>query len=144
MNLHNNNTKNIGLVKSIKGDFAFIELKRSAACKTCIGKSLCWTGKDNQSIIYKVKNSLNARTGDNIQLSFEPKTRILSSFIVYIFPLLLMMSGYIISKFLLILSEDISILIGLGFLLTSFFIIRQINNCFEKKNPSYLIMIRKV
>ncbi|RLC46173.1 MAG: hypothetical protein DRH57_06585 [Candidatus Cloacimonadota bacterium] len=144
MQLDDNKIQNIGIVKSIDDGFALVEINRIDTCGHCSAKSFCWTGSNDQPIFHRVKNTLNAKKDDKVQLSFIPKIRLFSSFIVYIFPLLLMIIGYVLGKFIFILSEDMSIVIGLGFLLISFFIIRQINNHFERHKPSYIIMERKL
>jgi len=59
--------------------------------------------------------------------------RIFSSFVVFIFPILLMLSFYLISKYLFILNEDLSIVISLFGLLISGLFIYLIDKKFENK-----------
>ena len=133
MNLNEKPTNDTGIVVDIQDDFAFVEVEKGEICNTCKLRSLCFH-KGDEITTFKIKNILNAKKGDKISFVIEPKIRILSSFLVYIMPILLLVGTYFICKFILQLSENWSILAAIISIPLSYLILKFIDRIFNKKN----------
>lgn len=143
MNLNEKPTNDTGIVVNIQDDFAFVEVEKGEICNTCKLRSLCFH-KGNEKPIFKIKNILNAKKGDKISFVIEPKIRILSSFLVYIIPIILLISSYCISKYCLHLSENLSILIAILSVALCFFILKFIDRIFIRKDFINPKMVKKI
>ena len=133
----------IGIVIGIKDDSALVEVKKGESCTNCKLKSLCFH-KGNEKTTFKIKNILNAKKGDKIFFVIEPKIRILSSFLVYIMPILLLVGTYFICKFILQLSENWSILAAILFIPLSYLILKFIDRIFIRRNLINPKMVKKI
>lgn len=122
-----------GEVVDIKKDNAFVMFKRTSMCKNC---GACGITAKSDNVILTLKNTLNAGIGDTVVVEFTGKNALLSSFIAYGIPLLMLFAGILIGYALPInsfVSKDA--VAGFSGLITCFlgFLILKLLNPFLKK-----------
>jgi positive regulator of sigma E activity len=108
--------KDKGIVVYTDNDFARVEVSCLEACHGCSASSLC-IGQKNATGLLSVRNPLNAKTGDRVQIAI-PESRYSNALIllfgVLLFAILAGMGlGYLLSP-VLPLSSSGSSLLGLA------------------------------
>ena len=131
-----------GRVISIKNNKAVIEMDISNKCDTCAIKDSCMSLSNEtvRRIEIPIKQDINV--GDLVTMGYEPKFRILSAFLIFIFPLILLIAGYFIG-FEIWKTEGKAIFSALAAFIIGFFIIRILNNVFDE-HKSFVPIIEKV
>lgn len=113
--------KSKGTVLKLDGEYAIVGVKRHTACDTCRAK--CGGHCDKaETVETKVKNTLNAKCGDNVILYTETSAVLGFASAVFLLPLLLVLLGYLI-PYVFNLSGKISIISSVFFFFLSFFIV---------------------
>lgn len=125
------NHEDIAIVRSIQDNIAQVEIERTGSCKGCAVSGFC--NSDKKVILHKIKIDQKLKIGDKVQVNIAPSLRILSSFVVFIIPILTMLSFYLISKYILTLNENLSIVTSMVGLLFSGFLIYYIDKKFANK-----------
>ncbi|MDP8314592.1 MAG: SoxR reducing system RseC family protein [Candidatus Celaenobacter antarcticus] len=132
MDLQNDKPADVGTVVEIQNGFAIVEYSRSDACNTCKLKPFCFQrGGDVNTLT--MKNELNVKKGDKIQFEISPQMRILSSFLVFILPIIFMIGSYFLCKSAIGLSESISIIVSLVSIAVAFILVKIIDGQIKKK-----------
>ncbi|MEE4310323.1 MAG: SoxR reducing system RseC family protein [candidate division KSB1 bacterium] len=134
-----------GKVVKISRGKAIIQMETCSECQTCGAKHACMSLSDNSArqIEVPVKNRFTQlEEGDHVELSFEPGSRILSAFLVFIVPILFMIAGYYVG-FNVTHSEGRSILASFAGLIIAFALIKLLNKFIIKDN-SFMPTIVKV
>ena len=119
-----------GIITNIDNEKVIITRSNTHVCTSCKIKGLCNLYKQPEITVF-TKEKFNI--GDTIVMIINPNTRILSSFIVFILPLLILFITYFISANLFKQTDEISIVISFLSLILSFFIITKINSKYSKK-----------
>ncbi len=78
--------REIGLVTSLKGEFASVRIGRHSACGSC-GK--CGMTQNQKHVDFFVKNTLDAKPGDNVMLDIKEANTLKLSLVAYLIPLAL-------------------------------------------------------
>lgn len=126
-----NKQEDMAIVKKIEKDHIIVEMIRTDSCKNCALNGMCQsTGK---AVMHRIRTEKEFQEGDRIKVQIAPKLRLLSSFLLFIFPILTMILFYLLGKFVLTVSEAFSILISLFGLLCSVVIIYFIDKKFTNK-----------
>lgn len=125
------NHEDIAVVRKVEDHIVHVEVERSGSCEGCAVSGIC--NVNNKTILHKIKTDLKLKIGDRIQVNIAPSLRVFSSFVVFIIPILTMLSFYLISKYLFIFSEDLSIVISMFGLLLSGLFIYIIDKMFANK-----------
>lgn len=125
------NHEDIAVVIKTEGNFVYVEVERTGSCEGCAVSVIC--NANDKTILHKIKTDLKLIIGDRVQVNIAPSLRIFSSFVVFIIPILTMLSFYLISKYLFILNEDLSIVISMFGLLLSGLFIYIIDKIFANK-----------
>ena len=81
-----------GVVKSIKGEFAEVEVKRSTACETCSAAHVCPSGR--KDAVIRARNDAGAEVGDRVKLETPSGSVLWYAFVVFLFPLLLAIAAF--------------------------------------------------
>jgi positive regulator of sigma E activity len=115
------NIEDIGIVTKINGTIVTVEMKKSGACESCAIRGMCM-GK-NTITTHEVETSIPLKTGDFVHIFIEPKYKLLSSFLLFIFPVLMMILTYLFCFFIFHITEKYSIGITFGSLIISGIII---------------------
>lgn len=86
----------------------------------------------------KALNTVGARAGDRIILSFETASLLKATFLIYVFPIILLMVGAVLGQMLAPLiafnPSGLSVLLGFAFFLTALVIIKARAHKMAKKN----------
>ena len=143
INQNNETTNEIGIVVNIKNNIAFIEVEKGNSCTNCKLKSLCFHN-ENEKATFKIKNILHAKKGDKVVFVIETKIRILSSFIIYIVPIISLVTTYSVFNYIFNTSENLSILLALISIPLSYFLLRFIDKIFARKNLLNPKMVKKI
>jgi len=135
----------IGFVRKIFDNQAEIEVRRVSACgdncKSCGG------GCDAPKHIVTLRNSIDAKAGDLVEIRGETKNLLKYTMIVYMIPFFMLLIGILVGvkvlkKFEISNYEPLSFLIGLVFLAIGYFIVRIIDNNIGKKEDNTITMVR--
>ena len=129
-----------GVVVSTKDGFATIRMQKGDACKDC---NICESyGEGFRSI--EAVNDVGAEIGDQVEVEIKSSNLLKYSFLVFIFPVLMMIGGYFAGISLIKnggSNEDYGILGAFTGLLLSFVLIKVIDKALggNKKNYAQII-----
>ena len=88
-----------GTVQKIEEDWAWVETRRTGSCENCGQKKHCLiSGDGNDRMLVKAENVAQARTGDEVEIYLNTKTKLKGLFMIYIFPVLGLLIGAIIGN----------------------------------------------
>ena len=87
-----------GIVEEIRKNSAVIKIEKSSSCKHCSEQGSCSVAERNMLI--EVKNILNAKEGDRVEVSVPEGTFMKLSLMIYIFPIAALMTGAFLGNFL--------------------------------------------
>ncbi len=124
--------KEVGVVHKIKGSMATIRFERKTACENC---NMCLKPKEEMYVELKVKNSLNAKVGDKVEVTMGQRAVLTASFIVYMLPLLLM-AIVIVCTYQL--EVWVSLVASLGSMVIGFICVSLIDKLIIRKKADYL------
>ena len=124
--------KEVGFVHKIKGSTATVRFERKTACENC---NMCLKPREEMYVELKLRNSLNAKVGDRVEVTMGQRAVLTASFIVYVAPLLVMA---IVLGATFKLELWISLVASLGSLALSFIGVALIDKLIIKKNSDYL------
>jgi len=125
----------IGLVKSVEGMYAKVDVPRKSTCEVCTIET-CKPGE--QSMEIEALNPVKAKVGQKVKVVMKPYTYLKGSFIVYGIPALALVLGAILGKFLSSYFKEIgpdvlSAILGFSAFTTSFVAIKLWSKRLEKK-----------
>ena len=124
--------KEVGVVHKIKGSMATIRFERKTACENC---NMCLKPKEEMYVELKLKNSLNAKVGDKVEVTMGQRAVLTASFIVYMLPLLLMA---IVIACTYQLEVWVSLVASLGSMVVGFICVSLIDKLIIRKKADYL------
>lgn len=114
-------------VSYIDGEYVFLKTSNMSACGECSSKTSCGSVKlfnpAVESEEFKIKNTLGLKAGDSAVLELAPSKLLQGTFLVYLFPLILMMIFSVLGK--MIGGEGVSIIAGLVGLVISLFLVNK-------------------
>jgi sigma-E factor negative regulatory protein RseC len=119
--------RELAKVSYIDGEYVFLKTSNMSACGECSSKTSCGSVKlfspvvDSEDI--KIKNTLDLKAGDSVVLELAPSKLLQGTFLVYLFPLILMMIFAVLGK--MIGGEGVSIIAGLVGLVISLFLVNK-------------------
>lgn len=135
-----------GIVTGAAGTKAWVKTVRSKSCESCESKDSCSEAEKALEITIQVENSLNAKAGDRVIVGFKTAPLMKVSFMLYIFPIILLIAGAATGEALAArLATDpslTSLCTGMLCFCLSFGIIRLINNSLEKNNEYKPFLMR--
>ena len=127
-----------GVVLRTESETAWVKTVRSSACEGCTARGSCHTTGSGEDMEVKAINSVGAGVGDRIVLSFETSSLLKATFLIYVFPIILMIAGAVIGQMLAPFIEfspsALSVLLGFAFFFSALFIIKARANKMAKKN----------
>ena len=108
-----------GKVRSIKGGYADVEVRRSTACESCSAAHVCPSGR--KDAVVRARNDAGAQIGDRVKLETPAGNVLGYAFAVFVFPVLLALAAFLItSQFT---SDGYSILAAVGGFAVAFLIV---------------------
>ncbi|MCK4987578.1 MAG: SoxR reducing system RseC family protein, partial [Desulfobacterales bacterium] len=136
-----------GVVLRTDSGAAWVKTVRSSNCEGCTAKGSCHTMGGGRDMEVKAVNSVGARVGDRIVLSFETAALLKATFLIYVFPIILLIVGAALGQVLAPLigfsPSALSVLLGFAFFFTALFIVKARANKMAKKN-AYQPKITKI
>ncbi|MGM0445523.1 MAG: SoxR reducing system RseC family protein [Bacillota bacterium] len=133
--------RELGKVINCIDNIAKVKVIKHSACSKC-DRDCPLSGADSherEEMVFKVKNSIGAKQGDQVSIELENRNLVFSSLIIYLMPILNMIIGYFLGQWLglkyNLLTREISGIFGtVLFLFLSFLLLRQINSNLENNN----------
>lgn len=136
-----------GIVTTADISTAWIKTIRSGACEACSSRESCGTAGNQKEMIVSVKNTLNVKAGDHVVIGLETGPIMFLTFLLYVFPILMLITGALIGNFLApvfnLNPSLISMLAGFFFFSLSFYIIRRKNHSLSKEDSYKPFLVRK-
>ena len=136
-----------GIVTQTDQTSAWIKTIRSGACEGCSSKDSCGENHNTKEIIVTVKNTLGVETGDQVVIGIQTTPMMILSFLLYVFPILLLILGAVIGDNLaqiLNLNKSFSAMIfGFSFFGLSFLVIRKKQSSLTQKDEFKPFLVRK-
>ena len=107
-----------GIVTRIDASGAWVKTVRSDCCESCTSKGMCHTMGGGKEMEVPAVNAAGARVGDRVVLKMDTAPFLKATFLVYLFPVLLLMGGATAGEWLARTSGAYSplpaVLLGLG------------------------------
>ena len=119
-----------GIVKGFHDSIVIVERTNIGSCKSCSIGSFC-VMKDKSEIA--VESTDEFSIGDVVDLMINPAVRVWSALLIFILPVLFLVSIYPLSYYIFRFTEGWSILISLICSSLSLLIVKIINNKYGKK-----------
>lgn len=127
-----------GIIHSIdKKNRAEVRFPRKTACENC---RMCLKPKDEMYVKVLIQNVLNAKVGDEVEVTMGNQIVLAASFIVYIIPALAVAVGLLLTRSL---NEFVSLAIAIGALVLGFTAVALIDRTL-KKNKKYIPQMTKI
>ena len=127
-----------GIVIKIDSTTAWVKTTRTSACKTCSAKSSCNVVESGKEMEVQAINEAGAQVGDRIIISIETASLLKASFLLYVFPILLMIAGAVIGQkagpLLDIDPSAFSAIVAFLFFFISFWFVKSRGNQMARKN----------
>ena len=117
---------------------AWVKTVRSSACEGCTAKASCHSIGGQRDREVKAINTAGASVGDRIVLSFETASLLKATFLIYIFPIILLIVGAALGQalapFMRLGSTALSVLLGFAFFFAALLIVKARANKMARKN----------
>jgi positive regulator of sigma E activity len=129
--MENQSIEDIGIVTNVKKNVATVEIQKGGGCKSCSVSGIC--GGNEKTVVHKIQTDLELKEGDRVRLFVSSGVKLFSSFIVFIFPILMMIVFYLAGKYILSFNENFSILFSILGILVSGILIYIIDKKYANK-----------
>lgn len=107
-----------GTVQKIENGWAWVETRRSSACESCSQKGSCHVmSAGSERMVVKAQNVAHARSGDEVEIYLNSKTKLKGLFMIYMFPVLGLLAGALVGS---ILSQPLGLNKDVGTVILSF------------------------
>ena len=127
-----------GIVIKLDSTTAWVKTTRTSACKTCSAKSSCNVVESGKEMEVQAINEAGAQVGDRIIISIDTASLLKASFLLYVFPILLMIAGAVIGQkagpLFDIDPSLFSAVVGFLFFIISFWFVKSRGNQMALKN----------
>jgi len=135
-----------GIITSTSETMAWVKTVRSKACESCDACGSCESTDTGKGMIVQVSNTINAYEGDRVVIGFKTAPSLKLTFMLYIFPIILLIAGAATGQSLAPrFGTDPSITSLLGGLIcfaVAFTIIRMTSNRLSKSQEFKPFLIR--
>jgi sigma-E factor negative regulatory protein RseC len=127
-----------GIVCRVDQTTAWITTTRSSACETCASKGSCSTLGSGKEMEVQALNAARAKVGDRVMINFETASLFKIAFLLYIFPILMMLCGALLGQYtapiLGLNVTAVSVLSAFSFFLLAFVLVRSKGNRLAQKD----------
>jgi sigma-E factor negative regulatory protein RseC len=135
------------VLRTDAGGSAWVKTVRSSACEGCTARGSCHITEGGQDMEVKAINSVGASVGDRIVLNLETTSLLKATFLIYVFPIILLIAGAALGQALAPLIKfnpsALSVFLGFAFFFAGLFITKTRANRMAKKN-AYQPKITKI
>jgi sigma-E factor negative regulatory protein RseC len=137
----------IGTVKIVEGEKVLVEVEAGSGCGSCHAKGSCMMGSNGRTRSLWIKKNLDVHPGERVSFGIEGKGVVMASFLLYLFPVILLVAGMIAggsySDFLGMQEETASTVAGIAGIAVAFLIIRLVTPVLRKKRSFEPVLIDK-
>jgi sigma-E factor negative regulatory protein RseC len=127
-----------GIVTKTDSSGAWVKTVKSSACEGCSARGSCHSLGSSNDMEVKAINEVGAKVGDRIVLSLETSSLLKASFLLYVFPILLLIIGALIGQeiapYIDFNPSGFSAIMGFSFFFAAVLIIKAKANKMAKKN----------
>lgn len=139
--------KENGIITHADNMMAWVKTTRSGACESCSTKDSCHTANSLKELTFTVKNTLNVKKGDHVVVGLQTKPMLFLTFLMYVFPVLLLITGAVIGNFIApafqVNPSLMSMAIGFTFFGLAFYLIRKRHDSLSQNNAYKPFLVRK-
>lgn len=134
----------VGFVRKTVKDRAELEVRRVSGCGGCKG---CAASCEVKTHVITLKNNLNAKVGDLVELEGEPKNILKYAFIAYMIPFIFLIVGIFAGSSYFKAHgnpnyEILSFLVGLVSLVVSYFVVKLFDKRIAENDEDAIRMTR--
>jgi sigma-E factor negative regulatory protein RseC len=129
-----------GIVIKLNQTTAIIRTTRKTACESCSEKHSCTSIGSGQEMELEADNPIKAQLGDRVTVSLQTGKLMTASFLLYVFPILLMIVGALLGDHLAKIYQADPSIMSVGFAFLFFFIafgIIKLKDIQAKKSGSF-------
>ena len=127
-----------GIVIKTDSKAAWIKTVKSGNCAGCTARGSCHTMGGDDEMEVRAINEIGAKVGDRIVLSFKTSSLLKASFLLYVFPILLLIVGAVIGQEMAPIFDynpsGFSAIMGFAFFFVAFLVIKTIADKLAKNN----------
>lgn len=127
-----------GIVIKTDSKAAWVKTVKSGDCAACSARGSCHSAGSSNEMEVKAINVAGAKVGDRIVLSFETSSLLKATFLLYVFPILLLIIGAVIGQEvapgLNFNPSGFSAIVGFSFFFAAVLIVKATANKLAKKN----------
>lgn len=127
-----------GIVVKTEAGAAWVKTIKSGSCEGCSARGSCHSLSDRGEMEVEAINEAGANVGDRIILSFETSSLLKATFLIYVFPILLLILGAAIGQemapYLNFNPSGFSAVIGFSFFTAAVLVVKFKANNLSKKN----------
>ena len=127
-----------GIVIRTDSGEAWVKTIKSGSCEGCSARGACHSLSDSGDMEVNAINKAGAKVGDRIVLSFETSSLLKATFLLYVFPILLLITGAAIGQetapYFNVNPSGFSAIIGFSFFFAAVLVIKFKANKMAKKN----------
>ena len=127
-----------GVVIKVNAGVAWVKTSKTGACKECSARGSCHSLGSAEEMEVEVLNEVGAKVGDRIVMSFETGSLLKATFLLYVFPILLLIIGAVIGQetasYLDFNPSGFAAVTGFSFFFAALLIIKIKGNQLAKKN----------
>ncbi len=88
-----------GIIINVNETTAMVRTKQMTACESCAEKDTCHsTGGSSKIMEVEADNTANAQLGDTVIVTFESSQLFMLSFLLYVFPIIVMIIGALLGE----------------------------------------------
>jgi len=87
-----------GIIIKVNGATALLRTRQKTACGHCAEKNHCHMSGNDEEIEVEAANTINAKVGDIVVVSYNSTRLFLLAFFLYVFPIILMIIGALIGE----------------------------------------------
>lgn len=137
----------VGFVKKISDGSAEVEVRRISSCGG--GCKSCASSCDTPNHVVTLRNDINAKVGDLVEIRAVAKDILKYTMIVYMIPFSMLLIGIIggmkvLQSYGVANYEPLSFLIGVVFLALGYFIVKIFDNKIENKEDETTIVMTRI
>jgi len=127
-----------GIVVRTDSREAWVKTVKSGSCEGCSARGACHSLSQSGDMEVNAINEAGAKVGDRIVLSFETSSLLKATFLLYVFPILLLIIGAVIGQetapYFNVNPSGFSAAIGFSFFFAAVLLIKVKANKMAKKN----------
>jgi len=127
-----------GIVIRTDSREAWVKTVKSGSCEGCTARGACHSLSDSGEVEVNAINEVGAKVGDRIVLNFETSSLLKVTFLLYVFPILLLIIGAAIGQetapYFNVNPSGFSAIIGFSFFFAAVLVIKFKANKMAKKN----------